>query len=237
MKILLDTADDKIISEYIKNYPIVGVTTNPTILAKDCAESGESPVNRLLRISYILKDKELHVQLTENNYEEMIEEAYSIRRILGDSTFIKVPISEVGLKVIKKLSDDGINVTATAILTATQAMLAAEAGAKYVAPYVSRLENIMGNGVETIADIAQIFANSGYKTEILAASFKTGKEVLDTALAGAERATISPQIFKTIINHPVSHSSIENFDKDWKDAFGKTLYRLIKDYKKKDKLS
>ena len=89
----------------------------------------------------------------------------------------------------------------------------------------------MGNGIETIADIAQIFANSGYKTEIIAASFKTGKEVLDTALAGAERATVSPQIFKTIVNHPVSKSSIENFDKDWKDAFGKSLYKLLKEYK------
>lgn len=231
MKILLDTADDYVIREFINVYPIVGVTTNPTILAKDCFESGESPVKRLLRIRYIIGTKELHVQLTETEYQKMVEEAYSIVNLLGNNTFVKVPISEVGLKVIKKLSDDGLNVTATAVLTATQAMLAAEAGAKYVAPYVSRLENIMGNGVETIANISEIFAKSGYKTEILAASFKTGKEVLDTALAGAERVTISPEIFKTIIKHPVSNSSIENFDKDWKNAFGKTLYELIRENK------
>ena len=232
MKILLDTANDKIIEEYIKSYPIMGVTTNPTILANDCKESGENPVQRLRRIKYMLgKERQLHVQLTENTYEKMVEEAYSIVRVIGEDTFVKVPVSEVGLKVIKKLSGDGINVTATAILTATQALLAAEAGAKYVAPYVSRLENVMANGIETIADIAQVFASGGYSTQILAASFKTGKEVLDTALAGAELATVSPEVLKMLVSHPVTNSSIEKFGNDWNETFGKTLYELTKEFK------
>ena len=159
MKILLDTANVEKIREYIEALPIIGVTTNPTILTR---EGGTDPVDTLLRIRGVIgKDKQLHVQLTETTYQKMIEEAYIITRILGENTYVKVPISEVGLKVTKKLTEDGINVTQTAILTATQAMLAAEAGAKYVAPYVSRLDNIMGNGISTIADISEIFVNGG----------------------------------------------------------------------------
>ena len=225
MKILLDTASVNAIRDYIENFPILGVTTNPSILAKE----GGDPVDILIRIRRVIgKEKQLHVQLTETTYNRMIEEAYIIQRILGDNTYIKVPISDVGLRVTKKLTEDGINVTQTAILTATQAMLAAECGAKYVAPYVSRLENIMSNGIETIADISNIFANAGYKTEILAASFKTAKQVLDTALAGAENATISPALLKLLCEHPTTSSSIEGFSKDWNDAFGDTLLNLMK---------
>ena len=228
MKILLDSADEEIIESYMKIYPLIGVTTNPTILSKD----SKNPVETLLNIRKIIgHENQLHVQLTETEYDAMMSEAYKIVELLGENTFVKVPVSEIGIKVMKNLSKNGVNVTATAILTATQAMLSAETGAKYVAPYVSRLENIMGNGIETIADISQIFSNAGYSTEILAASFKTGKEVLDTALAGAENATVSPAILKMLSNHPISSSSIDGFDKDWKNAFGSSLSSLIDNYK------
>ena len=106
MKILLDTADYYVIKELIESYPIVGITTNPTILANECKYGGESPAKVLIRLRCLIgHDKELHVQLTETEYERMIEEAYRIVKHLGDNTFIKVPMSEVGLKVIKKLSD------------------------------------------------------------------------------------------------------------------------------------
>ncbi|MBQ8425613.1 MAG: fructose-6-phosphate aldolase [Clostridia bacterium] len=226
MKILLDTANLEKIREYVDSFPIVGVTTNPTILTR---EGGSDPVDTLIRIRQVLgKDRELHVQLTETTYKKMIEEAYIITRILGDNTYIKVPVSDVGLKVTKKLTEDGINVTQTAILTATQAMLAAEAGAKYVAPYVSRLDNIMGDGISTIADISEIFVNGGYETKILAASFKTAKQVLDTALAGAETATVSVDIFKKLYEHPITSSSIDGFTNDWTNTYGDTLLELFK---------
>ena len=229
MKILIDSADEKIIEEYMQYYPIIGITTNPTILSKD----SKNPVETLVNIRKIIgNDKQLHVQLTNTEFDAMIEEAHKIVKLLGKNTYIKVPVSENGLKVMQTLSQNGINVTATAILTATQAMLSAEAGAKYVAPYVSRLENIMGNGIETIADISEIFTNAGYSTEILAASFKTGKEVLDTALAGAENATVAPNILKLLVSHPISSSSIDGFDKDWNNAFGTSLSSLIDSYKK-----
>ena len=235
MKILLDTADIDFIRDNIETMPIIGVTTNPTIVTK--AHLGhESVVNYLLRLRRVLgKNKELHIQLTETTYQNMIEEAYLIKKLFGDkfnnNVYVKVPVSDVGLKVIKKLTEDGINVTATAILTATQALLCAEAGAKYVAPYVSRLDNISADGVQTVADIATLFANGGYETKILAASFKTTKEVLDSALAGADCVTVSPETLKLMYSHPTTTTSIDNFDKDWKGAFGKTLYELMKEHK------
>lgn len=226
MKLLLDTANVADIRYFNENYPLVGVTTNPTILSRE----GGDIVAKLLEIRSIIgNDKQLHVQVTESTFEGMVAEAHAIVELLGENTFVKVPVSDLGLKVTKKLAEDGIGVTETAILTATQAMLAAEAGASYVAPYVSRLENIMADGIGTVADIADIFANAGYSTEILAASFKTAKQVLDTALAGAETATVAPDVMKLLASHPTSTSSIEGFERDWNKAFGdNTLLSLIK---------
>ena len=236
MKILLDTADIEFVRDNIETLPIIGLTTNPTIVTKADIKSQEPVVNYLLRMRKVLgKNKEMHIQLTESTYQKMIEEAYLIKKIygdkFGDNIYVKVPVSDVGLKVIKKLSEDGIKVTATAILTATQALLCAEAGAKYVAPYVSRLDNISGDGVQTVADIATLFANGGYETKILAASFKTVKEVLDSALAGADAVTVSPEMLKLMYSHPTTTVSIDNFEKDWNGKFSKTLYELMKEFK------
>jgi fructose-6-phosphate aldolase 2 len=122
----------------------------------------------------------------------------------------------------------GIGVTMTAVLSAGQALLAANAGAHYVAPYVSRLENLCDDGVGVIADIAEILS-TGYTTEILAASFKTAKEVLDVALVGAHASTISAGVLRNLLRHTTTDTSIAGFDADWKKAFGEhTLLELIK---------
>lgn len=224
MKILLDTANLNDIREINENYAIIGVTTNPTILAKE----GGDPVALLKEIRKIIGDKELHVQLTETDFDLMIKEAEAICSLLGKNTFIKVPVSEIGLKVTKALSAKGIGVTETAIFTAAQALLAAEAGASYVAPYVSRIENLSGNGIETVADIACIFSEGSNTTKILAASFKTARQVVDTALAGAHTSTVPTDILRKLVAHTSTDTSIEGFDKDFKGAFGnKTLLQMI----------
>lgn len=224
MKLLLDTANLNDIREINDAYSIIGVTTNPTILSKE----GGDPVSLLKEIRKIIGDKELHVQLTETEFDLMMEEAEAICKLLGDNTFIKVPVSETGLKVTKALAAKGIGVTETAIFTAAQALLAAEAGAAYVAPYVSRIENLSGNGIDTVADIACIFSEGGNKTQILAASFKTARQVVDTALAGAHTSTVPTDILRKLVAHTSTDTSIEGFDKDFKGAFGnKTLRELI----------
>lgn len=226
MRILLDTANLEDIKYFNTFYPIEGVTTNPTILAKE----GGDVIAQLKAIRALIgEDKELHVQVTEKEFDRIIEEARAIVDVLGINTFVKIPVTDVGLRVTKYLSDRGIGVTVTAVLTAAQAMLASNAGASYVAPYISRSENLCADGVGTVSDIAKIFAASGTDTQILAASFKTAKEVLDVAVEGCHSATIGSGIMRMLLSHTTTDTSILGFDKDWKEAFGDTtILNLLK---------
>ena len=221
MRLILDTANLKDIAYFNTYYPIEGVTTNPTILSK---EGGD--VLKLLRDirAIIGEEKELHVQVTETEYEKMVAEAKALVAYLGNkkNTFIKIPATDVGLRATKTLSDEGYGITVTAVLTATQALLAANSGAAYVAPYVSRLENILADGVGTVEDIAIMFANNGTKCQILAASFKTAKEVLDVATVGCHTATVGSEVMAKLLAHPTTDTSIAGFAADWKKAFGDT---------------
>ena len=227
MKILLDTANLNDIKYFNTYYPIVGVTTNPTILAKE----GGDVVQLLKDIRAMIgEEKELHIQITETDYDAIIEEAEAIVSLLGKNTYVKIPVNDVGLRATKALTERGIGVTVTAVLTAAQAMLASNAGANYVAPYISRSENLCADGIGTVVDIAKIFANAGSETQILAASFKTAKEVLDVAVGGCHAATIGSSIMKMLISHTTTDTSISGFAKDWKRAFGHTtLLKLIKE--------
>lgn len=219
MKILLDTANLDSIRYFNTYYPIVGVTTNPTILSKE----GGDVIAHLKAIREIIgHDKELHVQVTETDYDRIRMEAEAIVELLGKNTFVKIPATDVGLRATKALTERGFGITVTAILTAAQAMLASNAGAAYVAPYASRLENLCADGIGTVADIAKIFKACGSKTEILAASFKTAKEVLDVAVVGCHAATVGSTVMKLLLSHTTTDTSIAGFEKDWKDAFGDT---------------
>ena len=218
MKLILDTANLEDIRYFNTYYPIVGVTTNPTILSRE----GGDIVAHLKEIRRIIgEEKELHIQVTETEYEAIVKEAKAIVKAFGKNTYVKIPATDVGLRATKTLSQEGYNVTVTAVLSAGQALLAANAGAKYVAPYVSRLENICENGVETVAEIQQIFDAAGCDTEILAASFKTAREVLEVALTGAGAATVSADVMKKLLAHPATDTSIAGFAADWEKAFGK----------------
>ena len=227
MRLLLDTANLDDIRYFNAYYPIEGVTTNPTILSKE----GGDVLALLKEIRAILgEDKELHVQVTETEYDKIVAEAKAIVAFLGNkkNTFVKIPATDVGLSATKTLADEGYGITVTAVLTATQAMLASNAGAAYVAPYVSRLENICADGVGTVSEIAEIFATSGTDTQILAASFKTAKEVLDCALVGCHTATVGSETMHKLLAHPTTDTSIAGFAADWKKAFGDvTLLKLL----------
>ena len=228
MRIILDTANLEDIKYFNTHVPIEGVTTNPSILAKE----GGDLLGLLKNIRAIIgEEKELHVQVTETEYEKIVEEAKAIVAFLGnkENTFVKIPATPVGLRACKTLSDEGYGITVTAVLTAAQAMLASNAGAAYVAPYVSRLENISADGVGTVADIAEIFATSGTECQILAASFKTAKEVLDCAVVGCHTATIGSEVMHKLLAHPTTDTSIAGFESDWKKAFGNnTILELLK---------
>ena len=221
---LLDTADLSAIRRLIEFYPIEGITTNPTILAKE----GGNLRRLLLEIRETVGDLELHVQVTRSDYAGMIREAEAIQSFLGENTFVKVPVTANGLRAIEELAQRDFLVTATAILTPTQAMLASEAGATYVAPYVGRCTRSGGDGIKLVRDIDQLFTYGESETAILAASFKTVDEILQVALSGAEAATVSPELLEALIAHPTTDSSVEGFSADWERAFkGKPLYDIL----------
>ncbi len=225
MKLLLDTANLADIKYFNEYYPIVGVTTNPTILSRE----GGDIVAHLKEIRNIIGDeKELHVQVTERTYEGIIEEAKAIVYLLGNNTYVKIPATDVGIKATQYLTSKGFSVTMTAILSPSQAMLASNAGAAYVAPYVSRLENICDDGIEIVAEIQKMFNVCGTETQIIAASFKTVRQVLNVALAGAGAATVGVEVMTNLLNHTSTDTSIAGFYSDWKKVFGDvTLGELI----------
>ncbi len=219
MKLILDTANIEDIRYFNEYFPIEGVTTNPTILSRE----GGDIVSHLKKIRAIIGDeKELHIQVTETDYEKILEEARLIVATFGANTYVKIPATDVGLRATKQLSSEGIKITVTAVLSAGQALLAANAGASYVAPYVSRLENISEDGVGVVADIQAIFDAMNAETEILAASFKTAREVVDVALTGAGAATVAADVLKRLLAHTTTDTSIRGFCEDWEKAFGKT---------------
>ncbi len=228
MRIILDTANLDDIRYFNEHFPIEGVTTNPTILSKE----GGDIVSHLKEIRAIIgEEKELHIQVTETDYDKMVEEARAIVATFGnkENTFVKIPATPVGLKACMTLAREGYGITVTAVLTAAQAMLAANSGAAYVAPYVSRLENICADGVGTVADISELFAISGTDCQILAASFKTAKEVLDCAVVGCHTATVGSDVMHRLLQHTTTDTSIAGFASDWERAFGKTtLLEMLK---------
>ncbi len=226
MKLILDTANLDDIRYFNEYYPIVGVTTNPTILSRE----GGDIIAHLHTIRDIIgEDKELHIQLTETDFDRMIDEAKAIVAAFGENTFVKIPATDVGLRATRVLSAEGVGVTETAIMSVGQALLAANSGAAYVAPYESRMENLCENGVAAIAEIQEIFDASGVNTQILAASFKTAREVIDVALTGAAAATVSADVMRKLLAHPATDVAIKGFAFDWQKVFGDTtLLKLLR---------
>ena len=214
-KILIDSADIKKAREIEKYYTIAGITTNPTILSK-IEGSLEDKLKELKEFTY--GKYEVHIQTTESEVEKIVEEAKKLRDYLGESFYIKIPVTKAGLEAMKLCSKENIRVTATAILTAMQALAAAKNGANYVAPYVNRMENVGQDAKEAILEISNLLID--YPTEILAASFKNVKQVQDILRCGAEAVTITPEIIEASIWHPYTDKSVFDFEKDWENRFG-----------------
>ena len=214
-KILIDSADIKKAREIERYYTIAGITTNPTILSK-IEGTLENKLKELKEFTY--GKYEVHVQTTESEVEKIVEEAKKLRDYFGESFYIKIPVTKSGLEAMKLCSKEDIRVTATAILTAMQALAAAKNGANYVAPYVNRMENVGQDAKEAILEISNLLID--YPTEILAASFKNVKQVQDILRCGAEAVTIAPEIIEASIWHPYTDKSVFDFEKDWGNRFG-----------------
>lgn len=214
---ILDTADLNAIKHCNEFYPLAGVTTNPSIIAKANTDFWKL-VGDIREI--IGKDKMLHVQTTQTEASKIVEEAKLLKEKIGGDFYIKIPIGEEGLKATMLLKEIGINVTMTAIFTPTQALMAAVAGAAFVAPYVNRLDNIIGDGTNVVAEIVEQLELYGLDTKVLAASFKNAEQVHKCALAGCHSVTVTDDILKSLISHPMTDAAVCGFDRDWKSVYG-----------------
>lgn len=218
MKLLIDDANLDYIKKICEFYPIDGVTTNPSILAK----SGQNPYVILKSIrEYIGDDKDMHVQVISNDADTMLLEAKRITEELGVNTYVKIPSTPVGFKAMKKCKQAGLKVTGTAIYSQMQAYLAAKSGADYIAPYVNRIDNLGYDGIETVKRIQDILENNGLNTQILAASFKNSNQVLKLCEYGVGAATVSCDIIEKFVSDYNVTSAIEVFEKDFENLVGK----------------
>ena len=218
MLILLDTADTKEIKRLYDLYPIDGVTTNPSIVVKEKRNFLEL-IHEIREI--IGNESMLHVQALGKNAEDIVEEAEYLNLEIGGNIYIKIPVIAEGIKAMKILKNKGINTTGTAIFTPQQALMAAMAGADYVAPYINRIDNILGDGPKVVSDIVKLFNINNISSKVLAASFKNVEQVHKVCLAGAHSVTVNKDLFEKLIYHPYTDLSIEGFISDWEEQYGK----------------
>lgn len=217
MKFFVDTAKIEDIKKANEMGVICGVTTNPSLIAK---EGGKSQVEVLKEIAEIVDGPiSGEVKATTVDAEGMIAEGREIAK-LHKNMVVKIPMTVEGLKAVKVLSAEGIKTNVTLVFTANQALLAARAGATYVSPFLGRLDDISQPGIDLIRTIAQIFEIYGIETEIIAASVRNPIHVTDCALAGADIATVPYSVIAGMTKHPLTDQGIEKFQKDYKAVFG-----------------
>lgn len=212
MQIFVDTANVEEIREAASWGILSGVTTNPSLIAKE----GRDFKTVVKEITEIV-DGSISAEVLSDDADGMIEEGKELAKIHPNIT-IKIPMTEEGLKAVSALSKEGIKTNVTLIFSAAQALLAARAGATYVSPFVGRLDDISNEGLQVIKDIVAIFVIHDIDTKIIAASIRTPMHVLDCAKAGADIATIPFGVLKKMFQHPLTDKGIAQFKKDWENA-------------------
>ena len=215
MKLFIDTANVEEIREAAELGVICGVTTNPSLIARE----GKVFEEVIKEITTIV-DGPISAEVVAPDAEGMVAEAKELAKI-HENIVIKIPMTLEGLKATKQLSVLGIKTNVTLIFSATQALLAARAGATYVSPFVGRLDDISDSGIDLVADIAEIFAIHDIKTEIISASIRGPQDVTDSAKAGAHIATIPYKVIVQMSKHPLTDAGIAKFMADWNSTFNK----------------
>jgi transaldolase len=209
MKIFLDTANLESIRKFNDMGLLDGITTNPSLMSKE----GGNPKDAMAEITKIIKgDVSLEVLSTE--YSGMLDEGRNLRNY-GDNVVVKVPMTPDGLKACKALTAEGIPVNVTLIFSSNQAVLAAKAGAKYVSPFIGRLDDIGQDGMQLIKEIKTIFSNYNFGTQILVASIRHPLHVVDAAKIGADVVTLPPGVLDKMLKHPLTDIGLKNFLADW----------------------
>lgn len=219
MELLIDDADIKAIEHIYEYYPVDGVTTNPSILAK----AGQPPFALLKEIRALIGEQaQLHVQAVAKDAAGMVEDAKRIAFELPGNTYVKIPCVPEGFKAIRLLKEQGIKTTGTAIYTPLQAFLAAKAGAAYAAPYINRIDNFGYDGIAVAETIQDIFEKNQLPTKILAASFKNSEQLLRLCHRGIGAATAAPAVIEGLVKNVAIDAAVDAFVDDFTSLTGKT---------------
>lgn len=213
MKLFLDTGNLKDIETLHAIGIIDGITTNPSLLAKEPGDYKEN----LKKICAIVKGP-VSGEVIATDLPGMLKEGHEIAA-LDEHMVVKLPLTRNGIQACKTLSDEGIRVNVTLVFSAAQALLAAKAGATYVSPFVGRLDDVGTNGMELIRDIVQIYDNYEFTTEVLVASCRNPIHIVDAARMGADICTAPPSVIDQLFNHPLTTIGLERFLKDWEKAY------------------
>jgi fructose-6-phosphate aldolase 2 len=223
MELLLDTADVDYIKQAIKFFPIDGITTNPSIIVKE-----KKPYLALLKeLDIVLNGKQFHIQLTATTYEEMLAEAKAYKNIISSKLCIKIPVSKDGIRAIIQLKKEGFCITATAVTTLAQGLLAAKSGADYIAFYINRTSNSGINGNDIVKQLSYILERDKYHTMIIGASYKSVFQINESILKGCKSMTIPKELFDSFTYSSITNYSILKFDEDIKKAYQTTGVKLI----------
>ena len=209
MKIFLDTANLDSIKKFNDMGLLDGITTNPTLFSK---ENGD-PKSGMQEITNIIKG-DVSLEVVSTDYSGMIEEGRRLRQY-GENVVVKVPMTPDGLKACKTLRLEGIPVNVTLIFSPNQAILAAKSGAKYVSPFIGRLDDIGKDGIALIKEIKDIFSNYNFNTEILVASIRHPMHVIEAGKIGADVVTLPPAVLDKMLKHPLTDIGLKNFLADW----------------------
>ena len=216
MKFFVDTAEIGEIRELQEAGLIDGVTTNPTLVAK-----ANRPMMEMIAEICSVTDGPVSAEVAAVTTDEMIREG-KILAAIAANVCIKLPLTLDGLKACKRLTDEGFKTNVTLCFSASQALLAAKAGATYVSPFIGRLDDTNIDGMALVADIRRIYDNYDFETQILAASIRTLNHVREAALLGADVATVPPATLKALVRHPLTDKGMETFLADWKKT-GQTI--------------
>lgn len=209
VQIFLDTANLDAIRKYNDMGILDGVTTNPTLLAKENSD----PIEIMKEIIRIVKGP-VSLEVVSTDIDGMLEEAHRLARF-GTNAVIKIPMTPDGLKAIKRLSSEGIKTNCTLVFSPNQAILAAKAGATYVSPFIGRLDDAGHDGMQVIRDTVQIFRNYNFSTKVLVASVRHPVHVVEAAKIGADVITMPPDVLEKMIKHPLTDKGLSIFLADW----------------------
>lgn len=215
MKFFLDTANIEEIKKGVDWGIIDGVTTNPTLIARE----GTVFEKRVKEICEIVKGP-VSAEVVSLDYSSMIEEARELA-MLDENVVVKIPMTFDGIKAVKTLSKEGIKTNVTLVFNAMQALVAAKAGATYVSPFIGRMDDISNDGMKMLSEIVEIFENYGFETEIIAASIRHPMHVLNVALIGVDIVTMPFDVLEKLFKHPMTDIGIKKFSQDWENYIKK----------------